>query len=185
MANSCTALVNDRRFEHFRPILDAYIKQHFSSSIAFSHIMKSLQLHIEGYAQPELAQDLRASIKVWQYLFKFIVASRKMQRVKEEHMNVTANHIERSFKRDLKQLLSAINTMMTAVTPPSVIGTQGRLAALPGNSAKLNNIRRSGRTVFRYCYTRVAGMFHCGGNDGICHGVLRCNHCYEGRYRWS
>jgi dedicator of cytokinesis protein 3 len=121
-----SALVNDRRFENFRPVLDVYISRHFSSSTAFSHIIKSLHYLVEHYEQAELAQDLRASIKVWPYLFKFIVSSRKMQRAKEEHMNVTANHIEKSFKRDLKNLLSAINVMMAASTPPSVIGTQGR-----------------------------------------------------------
>lgn len=85
-----------------------------------------MQRLIETHEQSESAQELRSSIKVWSYLFKFILRSRKMQRAKEEHMNVTASHLESAFKRDLKTLLHAINLMMAATTPPSVIGTQGK-----------------------------------------------------------
>lgn len=128
-----SAYVNDRRFEHFRPILDVYIERHFNSSTAFSHIIRALQHLLENYDKADIAQDLRASIKVWSYLFKFIVRSRKMQRMKEKDMNVTANHLETAFKGDLKNLLQAINNMMAAVTPPSVIGTQGKVSGIPAS----------------------------------------------------
>lgn len=129
------ALVNDRRFEHFRPILDVYIEQHFTSSTAFSHIIRALQRLVENHDKAGSAQDLRASIKVWSYLFKFIVRSRRMQRAKEEDINVTANHLEAAFKRDLRSLLQAVNNMMAAVSPASVIGTQGGLVRLRSISA--------------------------------------------------
>lgn len=80
---------------------------------------------MENFSAPESAQELRAAIKVWQYLFKLIVRSRELQRVKEEDMNVTANHIESTFKKDLKALLSSIAQMMSATSPPSIVGTQG------------------------------------------------------------
>jgi dedicator of cytokinesis protein 3 len=119
------ALVHDRRFEHFQPILDLYIEQQFCSTTAHTHLVRSELRLVENYGKADAAQDLRASIKVWPYLFKLIVKSRALQRAKEGDINITASHIESAFRRDLQLLLKAINSMMRASTPPSIIGTQG------------------------------------------------------------
>lgn len=117
-------LVNDRRFSNFKPVLDVYIDNYFASTTAFSHLMSSLHRLIIDYANPVSAQSLRSTTKVWDHLFKIIIRSRQMQRSKEGDMDITANHLESSFKRDLKALLQSINMMMSATNPPSVIGTQ-------------------------------------------------------------
>lgn len=103
-----------------------------------------------------------------------------MQRIKEEHMNVTANHIETAFKRDIKHLLSAINVMMTATTPPSVVGTQSGFV-LCRTQIIAETLCRSGCTALRQYHSRIVGMFQHSGNDGICYLILRRDQYNERR----
>jgi len=74
----------------------------------------------------ETASPLRAALKVWHYIFKFIARSRELQKAKEIGMGggATAEHLESSFKRELRSHLSEVNRMMGILSPPSIIGTQ-------------------------------------------------------------
>ncbi|SCV71622.1 BQ2448_3210 [Microbotryum intermedium] len=116
--------VSDRRFHNFRPVLDVYIDQHFSNSSASSHIIGSLHKLLRDPSSPEAGTTLRASIKVWHYLFKFVVTSREIQRAKDVGSGVTSDHLETTFKRDLSALLTHVNFLMRISTPSSIIGTQ-------------------------------------------------------------
>ncbi|GJN92547.1 hypothetical protein Rhopal_005577-T1 [Rhodotorula paludigena] len=115
--------VSDRRFS-FKPVLDLYISQHFTSSAAASHIIQALQRLLRTPANSEAATALRSSIKVWKWLLKLVVRSREIQRAKEPGSGATSSHLEASFKAEIASLLSQINALMRATTPSSVIGTQ-------------------------------------------------------------
>ena len=117
-------IVSDRRFSHFKSVLDVYIARHFTGSTASSHILGSLHRLLRAYAKPEAGTLLRASIKAWEYLFKFVVRSREIQRAKDVGMGVTSDHLEATFKRELAAILLDVNAIMHAATPSSVIGTQ-------------------------------------------------------------
>lgn len=117
-------IVSDRRFTNFKPVLDVYIERHFTCSTASSHIIKSLHKLLRNPGSIEGATTLRSSIKVWHYLFKFIVRSREIQRAKDVGMGVTSDHLETTFKRELSALLSQVNSLMRALSPSSIIGTQ-------------------------------------------------------------
>ncbi len=121
------SLVNDRRFANFTPVLDLYIDKYFESSTAFTHLMRTLRQLLTDYIKPESAQLLRSAIKVWGYLFRLVVRSRHCQRQKEGDMVSMADHEDMAFKDDLASILLAINSMMPATQPASVIGTQSRL----------------------------------------------------------
>ncbi|CEQ42400.1 SPOSA6832_04218 [Sporobolomyces salmonicolor] len=116
--------VSDRRFTNFKPVLDVYIAKHFTGSTAGSHIIQSLQRLLRTPGSAETGTTLRSSIKVWRWLFKFIVRSREIQRTKDVGLGVTSDHLESSFKNDLSSLLSSLNGLMRATTPSSIIGTQ-------------------------------------------------------------
>ncbi|GAA5960183.1 hypothetical protein JCM21900_000431 [Sporobolomyces salmonicolor] len=116
--------VSDRRFTNFKPVLDVYIAKHFIGSTAGSHIIQSLQRLLRTPGSAETGTTLRSSIKVWRWLFKFIVRSREIQRTKDVGLGVTSDHLESSFKNDLSSLLSSLDGLMRATTPSSIIGTQ-------------------------------------------------------------
>ena len=119
-------IVQDRRFSNFQPVLDVYIEQHFNCAAASSHIIQSMNRLLANPTSNDTASPLRAALKVWHYIFKFIARSRELQKVKELGMGggATAEHLESTFKRELRSHLAEVTRMMATVTPPSIIGTQ-------------------------------------------------------------
>ncbi|KAI9456498.1 C2 domain in Dock180 and Zizimin proteins-domain-containing protein [Lactarius psammicola] len=118
-------IVQDRRFSNFQPVLDIYIQQHFNYASASSHIISSMNRMLADPTGNDTASPLRAAIKVWHYIFKFIVKSRALQKAKEAGVGggATAEHLESSFMRELRSHLTEVNKMMKT-TSPSLIGTQ-------------------------------------------------------------
>ncbi|KAH9046876.1 hypothetical protein EDB84DRAFT_1557919 [Lactarius hengduanensis] len=118
-------IVQDRRFSNFQPVLDIYIQQHFNYASASSHMISSMNRMLADPTGNDTASPLRAAIKVWHYIFKFIVKSRALQKAKEAGVGggATAEHLESSFMRELRSHLSEVNKMMKT-TSPSLIGTQ-------------------------------------------------------------
>ncbi|KAL0956056.1 hypothetical protein HGRIS_002226 [Hohenbuehelia grisea] len=119
-------IVQDRRFNNFQPVLDVYIEKHFNCAAASSHMIHSMNLLLSDPAGNETASQLRAALKVWHYIFKFIARSRELQKAKELGMGggATAEHLENTFKRELQTHLNAVNRMMSTTSPLSIIGTQ-------------------------------------------------------------
>lgn len=69
------------------------------------------------------AKRLRSSIKVWEYLFRFIERSREMQRSNEEQEGEHELR-ELMYKEDLQQFFDLATNMMRPDQPSSMIGTQ-------------------------------------------------------------
>lgn len=105
-------------------MLDVYIEHHFTCTTASTHFIKSLDRLLKNPSSADAGTTLRSSIKVWHYVFKFIVRSREIQRHKDVGMGVTSDHLESTFKRELRSLLAQVNTLMGLSTPSSIIGTQ-------------------------------------------------------------
>ncbi|KAF9451260.1 hypothetical protein P691DRAFT_796987 [Macrolepiota fuliginosa MF-IS2] len=118
-------IVQDRRFSNFQPVLDVYIEQHFTCATAASHIIHSMNRLLLNPTSEETAPNLRAALKVWHYIFKFIARSRELQKAKEIGMGggATAEHLEATFKRELRAHLSEVTRMMS-ISSPAIVGTQ-------------------------------------------------------------
>jgi dedicator of cytokinesis protein 3 len=119
-------IVQDRRFSNFQPVLDVYIEQHFNCAAASSHMIHSMTRLLANPTSTESASPLRAALKVWHYIFKFIARSRELQKAKEFGMGggATADHLESTFKRELRSHLAEVTRMMASTSPASIIGTQ-------------------------------------------------------------
>ncbi|KAF8198257.1 C2 domain in Dock180 and Zizimin proteins-domain-containing protein [Mycena galopus ATCC 62051] len=119
-------IVQDRRFSNFQPVLDVYIEQHFSCAAASSHMIHSMTRLLANPTSTESASPLRAALKVWHYIFKFIARSRELQKAKELGMGggATADHLESTFKRELRSHLAEVTRMIASTSPPSIIGMQ-------------------------------------------------------------
>jgi dedicator of cytokinesis protein 3 len=119
-------IVQDRRFINFQPVLDVYIENHFNCATASSHMIHSMNRLLRNPTSNETASSLRAALKVWHYIFKFITRSRDLQKAKEIGVGggATADHLETSFKKELRAHLTEVTAMMSTSAPPSIIGTQ-------------------------------------------------------------
>ncbi|PWN21805.1 hypothetical protein BCV69DRAFT_268306, partial [Microstroma glucosiphilum] len=123
------SIVQDRRFNNFRATLDAYIDKHFSFQAAHSRLMDSMARLLADPGRSDASKDLRASIKVWPYLFRFIIKGRENQRRANDEGNAVGggavdDHLETKFRSDLDAILRSINRLMAATSPPSIVGTQ-------------------------------------------------------------
>ncbi|KAH7908606.1 hypothetical protein BJ138DRAFT_1157281 [Hygrophoropsis aurantiaca] len=119
-------IVQDRRFSNFQPVLDVYIERHFNCAAASSRMIHSMDRLLRNPTGNETASPLRAALKVWHYIFKFITRSRELQKGTELGMGggATADHLEATFKKEIRSHLQEVNRMMATQSPASIIGTQ-------------------------------------------------------------
>uniref|UniRef100_A0A670ID93 Dedicator of cytokinesis 1 n=1 Tax=Podarcis muralis TaxID=64176 RepID=A0A670ID93_PODMU len=66
-------LIADRKFQHFNPVLETYIKKHFSATLAYTKLTKVLRTYVDNAA---VTDQLFKAMKSLEYIFKFIVRSR-------------------------------------------------------------------------------------------------------------
>ncbi|MEQ2279307.1 Dedicator of cytokinesis protein 1 [Ameca splendens] len=67
-------LIADRKFQHFNPVLETYIRKHFSATLAYTKLTKVLKNYVEN--AEKLTEQLLMAMKALEYIFKFIVRSR-------------------------------------------------------------------------------------------------------------
>uniref|UniRef100_A0AAY5KYF2 Dedicator of cytokinesis 2 n=1 Tax=Esox lucius TaxID=8010 RepID=A0AAY5KYF2_ESOLU len=63
-------LIADRKFQHFNTVLEAYIKQHFSATLAYKSVLLPVSQTL-----PHLLSNYLRTLKALEYIFKFIVRS--------------------------------------------------------------------------------------------------------------
>ncbi|NXQ41222.1 DOCK2 protein, partial [Catharus fuscescens] len=71
-------LVADRKFQHFNTVLEAYIRQHFSATLAYKKLLAVLTQYVEQAGRGEACESLPRTFKALEYIFKFIVRSRRL-----------------------------------------------------------------------------------------------------------
>ncbi|TSL04205.1 Dedicator of cytokinesis protein 1 [Bagarius yarrelli] len=67
-------LIADRKFQHFNPVLETYIRKHFSATLAYTKLTKVLKNYVDN--AEKLTDQLLKAMKALEYIFKFIVRSR-------------------------------------------------------------------------------------------------------------
>lgn len=119
-------IIQDRRFTNFQPVLDVYIDQHFTCASAASRIIRSMNRLLADPTGASSASPLRNTLKVWHYVFRFVIRARELQRVKEANVGsgATSEHFEQTFKKELQGHLHEVNKLMATTRPESIIGTQ-------------------------------------------------------------
>uniref|UniRef100_A0A7N8WYI9 Dedicator of cytokinesis 2 n=1 Tax=Mastacembelus armatus TaxID=205130 RepID=A0A7N8WYI9_9TELE len=68
-------LIADRKFQHFNTVLEAYIKQHFSATLAYKKLMSVLKRYLDVSSRGEQCEPILRTLKALEYIFKFIVRS--------------------------------------------------------------------------------------------------------------
>uniref|UniRef100_A0A8C4HSL2 Dedicator of cytokinesis 2 n=1 Tax=Dicentrarchus labrax TaxID=13489 RepID=A0A8C4HSL2_DICLA len=68
-------LIADRKFQHFNTVLEAYIKQHFSATLAYKKLMAVLKRYLDVSSRGEQCEPILRTLKALEYIFKFIVRS--------------------------------------------------------------------------------------------------------------
>ncbi|CAM1325956.1 DOCK2 (predicted), partial [Pycnogonum litorale] len=103
-------LIADRKYQHFRPILDVYITENFSATLADKKLMLVLRHYIDNASCKEGTDLLLKTMKSLEYIIKFIVRSRMMFSALNEGKG------QAQFEISFKLLMQSISGLMLHTT---------------------------------------------------------------------
>ncbi|XP_036078774.1 dedicator of cytokinesis protein 1 isoform X3 [Rousettus aegyptiacus] len=118
-------LIADRKFQHFNPVLETYIKKHFSATLAYTKLTKVLRNYVDNAGKPGVSEQLCRAMKALEYVFKFIVRSRVLFNQLYESKG------EADFMDSLLQLFRSISDMMRGASEQAVRVKGAALKYLP------------------------------------------------------
>uniref|UniRef100_A0A8C3E0E4 Uncharacterized protein n=1 Tax=Corvus moneduloides TaxID=1196302 RepID=A0A8C3E0E4_CORMO len=123
-------LVADRKFQHFNTVLEAYIRQHFSATLAYKKLLSVLTQYVEQAGRGEPCEPLPRTFKALEYIFKFIVRSRRLFARLYEGKEVA------EFQCSLQRFFLALNQLMESpLEGPTLLSQVGHRAVLGGLSS--------------------------------------------------
>uniref|UniRef100_A0A8C4HK55 Dedicator of cytokinesis 2 n=1 Tax=Dicentrarchus labrax TaxID=13489 RepID=A0A8C4HK55_DICLA len=96
-------LIADRKFQHFNTVLEAYIKQHFSATLAYKKLMAVLKRYLDVSSRGEQCEPILRTLKALEYIFKFIVRSRML------YSQLYEGKEQADFEESLRRLFESIN----------------------------------------------------------------------------
>jgi dedicator of cytokinesis protein 1 len=117
-------LVSDMKYSHFKPVLDVYIQETFSATLAYNKLMVVLKYYIESLDVSKVDSLLRA-IKSLEYIFKFIIRSRLL------FAALNDNRGHQHFESSLHELFGVLNKLMADSQEKMLIVQEAVLTYLP------------------------------------------------------
>nr|XP_021207510.2 dedicator of cytokinesis protein 3 isoform X1 [Bombyx mori] len=99
---SICSLLDESRFQHFKPVLDVYIEEHFSAALVYKGLLSSVQHCAEWAAGAEGQEPIRKCLRSLGAVFRLAVQSRRL------FARATGGQYEDSFRRDVRAALHAL-----------------------------------------------------------------------------
>ncbi|XP_053976094.1 dedicator of cytokinesis protein 1 isoform X2 [Hylaeus volcanicus] len=118
-------LVSDRKYQHFQPVLDLYISESFSATLAYKKLIAVLRKRIDNATNNDGQERdiLLKTMKSLQYCMRFIVESRLLF--------TELNQDEEEFSQTLTELLKSIVELMRHETDSTLLVQGACLKYLP------------------------------------------------------
>ncbi|CAG5927670.1 unnamed protein product [Menidia menidia] len=71
-------LLQDSKFQHFKPVMDTYIEGHFAGALSYRDLIKVLKWYVDRIVDAEHQDHIQQVLKASEYIFKYIVQSRRL-----------------------------------------------------------------------------------------------------------
>lgn len=118
---SIFSILQSSKFQHFKPIMEVYIEDHFAAALVYKGLITSVQHLAEWMPSSDKPEPIQKCFGSLEYIFKLIIQSRKL------FARATGGQYEDSFKKDLYTLFSAMNGMLTVVSYDNILPIQEAL----------------------------------------------------------
>lgn len=124
-------LISNPKYQHFRPVLDVYIQENFSATLAYNKLIFVLINFIDSLTEGRILIDsvsesfnLRA-MKCLEFIFKFIVRSRFL------FASLNGGRNQPEFEESMTSLLNSISRLLSTESNASIIVQGSCLKYLP------------------------------------------------------
>ncbi|XP_031632350.1 dedicator of cytokinesis protein 3 isoform X2 [Contarinia nasturtii] len=123
---SIFSLLQSSKFEHFKPVMDEYIDNHFAAALVYKGLITSVQHLADCMQTAEQTEPIPKYFDSLEYIVKLIIQSRKL------FSQATGGQYEDSFKRDLYNLFKALSSMLSVPSNEAIIAPQEALLRTTG-----------------------------------------------------
>uniref|UniRef100_A0A8D2JJZ1 Dedicator of cytokinesis protein 4 n=1 Tax=Varanus komodoensis TaxID=61221 RepID=A0A8D2JJZ1_VARKO len=103
-------LLQDSKFQHFKPVMDTYIESHFAGALAYRDLIKVFKWHVDRIMEVERQAHNQEVLKAQEYIFKYIVQSRKLFSL------ATGGQNEEEFCCCIQELLMSVRFFLSQET---------------------------------------------------------------------
>ncbi|XP_042209941.1 dedicator of cytokinesis protein 3-like isoform X4 [Homarus americanus] len=100
------SLLEDSKFEHFKPVMDAYITGHFAAALVYKGLISCVKHLSDLCPQTEKQDPIMRCFRSLEYIFKFIIQSRLL------FARATGGQNEDSFRVDVDSLFESFARML-------------------------------------------------------------------------
>lgn len=118
---SIFSLLQSSKFEHFKPVMDEYIENHFAAALVYKGLITSVQHLADWVTTADRAEPIQKCFDSLEYIFKLIIQSRKL------FSRATGGQYEDSFRRDLYALFTSLNRLLGVSSYDVILPTQEAL----------------------------------------------------------
>ncbi|XP_053720142.1 dedicator of cytokinesis protein 4b isoform X2 [Synchiropus splendidus] len=134
-------LLQDSKFQHFKPVMDTYIESHFAGALSYRDLIKVLKWYVDRIVDAEHQDHIQQVLKASEYIFKYIIQSRRLFSLatggqSEDEFRVCIHELFMS----IRFFLSQENKGITAVAQTQAVFLQ-TFPAVYGELLKIFTVR--------------------------------------------
>ncbi|XP_050087293.1 dedicator of cytokinesis protein 3 isoform X2 [Anopheles aquasalis] len=120
------SLMQSSKFQHFKPVMDAYIRDHFAAPLVYQGLLSSVQHLADWLTTTDNLEPIVQCFSSLEFIFKLIIQSRKL------FAHASGGQYEDKFKNDLFSVFTSLNGMLAVPSTVQILATQEALLSNAG-----------------------------------------------------